>query len=250
MTSNSVHKVAFKTSCAHGLLMVCFFFLTTLVYVFFQTDSLSQAVGLFLVYLASVYVTVKFFLFKFLMQEGLVVGVENSEGFFLHTDSKAAIYWALLWRLITINIVYSFVFKGFGASGIKPNFPETLVLVVLSSFLGVVWLLRHTYGSLRIFHESQLTLITAQTTVAESYTEGGYSTMFNNLFGGILGAAFAGFMILFFLGEMYWLWMSFKIGSFWMFFLGFTPPTMLVASVVGAYGLIFGLPQWVFQLFG
>ncbi len=179
-----------------------------------------------------------------------MVGVENSEGFFVQTDSKAVIYWALLWRLITINILYSFIFKGLEASGFKPNIPETIVLVVLSSFLGVTWLLRQTYGSLKIFHERKLTLITTHTNVTESSTEGSNSTMFSNLLGIILTAAMFGSFILFTLGELYWLWMSFKIGSFWMFVFGFIPPTMFVAAVVGGYGLIFGLPQWVFQLFG
>ena len=230
--------------------MACFFFVFGLIHSYYPRDDLSQAAELFLVYCVSIYVAVKFFLFRFLKKEGLVVGLENSEGFFVQTDSKAAIYWALLWRLITINILCSFIFKGLGESGIKPNIPEAIVLMVLSSFLGVAWLLRQTYGSLKIFHEKELTLITTHTTVAESSTEKSNSTMFSNFFGGILGAAFVGLIILFSLGELYWLWMSFKIGSFWMFILGITPPTMLVTSVIGGYGLIFGLPQWVFQLFG
>lgn len=67
---------------------------------------------------------------------------------------------------------------------------------------------------------------------------------------GSLGFLVIGLYGLIAVGELYWLWMSFQIGSFWMFVFGFIPPTMIVAMFVGAYGLIFGLPDWVYNLFG
>ena len=67
---------------------------------------------------------------------------------------------------------------------------------------------------------------------------------------GSLGFLVIGLYGLIAVGELYWLWMSFQIGSFWMFVFGFIPPTMFVAMFVGAYGLIFGLPNWVYNMFG
>ena len=57
-------------------------------------------------------------------------------------------------------------------------------------------------------------------------------------------------MLLIPLGELYWLWVSIQIGSFWMFVFGLAGPLVLIAAPVGAYGLFFGMPQWVFNLFG
>ena len=52
------------------------------------------------------------------------------------------------------------------------------------------------------------------------------------------------------IGELYWLWMAFQLSSFWMFAMAFFPPTILVAAPVGAYSLIFGIPDWVIYRFG
>ena len=52
------------------------------------------------------------------------------------------------------------------------------------------------------------------------------------------------------IGELYWLWISIQIGSFWMFVFGLAGPLIIIAAPVGAYGLLFGMPQWVFNLFG
>lgn len=67
---------------------------------------------------------------------------------------------------------------------------------------------------------------------------------------GSLGLLFIAIYILFGLGELYWLWMAFKIGSFWMFVFGFVPPTLFIAALVGAYSLVFEIPAWVYNLFG
>jgi len=53
------------------------------------------------------------------------------------------------------------------------------------------------------------------------------------------------------LGGLYWLWMSIQIGSFLMFVVGIFPPsTIFVAAPVGAYSLLFGVPDWVLRVFG
>jgi hypothetical protein len=67
---------------------------------------------------------------------------------------------------------------------------------------------------------------------------------------GSMGVLFIGLYGLIALGELYWLWMSFQIGSFGMFLVGMIPPFIILAMFVGAYGLIFGLPSWVYSFFG
>lgn len=56
--------------------------------------------------------------------------------------------------------------------------------------------------------------------------------------------------ILFVLGELYWLWTAIQIGSFWMFICGIIPPFIVVTGTVGAWSLLFGVPDWVTGLFG
>lgn len=74
------------------------------------------------------------------------------------------------------------------------------------------------------------------------------------LFEGIFGAAAGVIIILFYLsygiGSVYWLWVSIQVGSFWMFLLGIAGPTIVVTGPIGAYSLIFGTPNWIFNTFG
>jgi len=76
----------------------------------------------------------------------------------------------------------------------------------------------------------------------------------NEFFEGIFGAAGVVVAILFYLsyavGSLYWLWISIKIGSFLMFFLGIAGPLVILTGPVGAYALIFGTPDWIFNTFG
>ena len=67
---------------------------------------------------------------------------------------------------------------------------------------------------------------------------------------GLLNTVLIGLMMLVPIGELYWLWTAIQIGSFWMFVFGLAGPLIIIAAPVGAYGLLFGMPQWVFNLFG
>ena len=49
-------------------------------------------------------------------------------------------------------------------------------------------------------------------------------------------------------GDIYWLWMAIQIGNFWMFLLGLIPPIALFTGPVGAYSLLFGMPDWLINL--
>mgnify|MGYP005990658339 FL=1 len=74
------------------------------------------------------------------------------------------------------------------------------------------------------------------------------------LFIGIFGASagivglivFASYTV----GSIYWLWLSFQLGSFWMFFIGIAGPTIIFSGPVGVYSLIFGPPDWLINTFG
>lgn len=56
--------------------------------------------------------------------------------------------------------------------------------------------------------------------------------------------------ILFGLGDLYWLWMAVQIESFWMFVIGLFLPAAIVTGPVGAWSLLFGIPNWIHSLFG
>lgn len=58
------------------------------------------------------------------------------------------------------------------------------------------------------------------------------------------------FFFVFAIGDLYWLWISIQIGSFVMFILGMIPPLVIVTGPVGAYSILFGVPDWVFSWFG
>ena len=56
-------------------------------------------------------------------------------------------------------------------------------------------------------------------------------------------------MLFLMVGDLYWLWTAIQLGSFWMFVLGLVPPFVVVGTVVGAWSLFFGVPEWVFSMF-
>lgn len=53
------------------------------------------------------------------------------------------------------------------------------------------------------------------------------------------------------IGSLYWLWIAIQLGSFLMFVLGVFPiTTIFLAMPVGAWSLLFGVPDWVINVFG
>jgi len=65
----------------------------------------------------------------------------------------------------------------------------------------------------------------------------------------LMGAAFLIGMLLVSIGGLYWLWVAIQIGSFSMFVIGVIPPLFIFTAPVGAWGLLFGMPSWVFAMF-
>ncbi len=65
----------------------------------------------------------------------------------------------------------------------------------------------------------------------------------------ILGSGFAvAFYALYMLigiGGIYWLWLAIQIKSFTMFILGIFPLSFIFTAPVGAYSLVFGMPNWI-----
>jgi hypothetical protein len=64
--------------------------------------------------------------------------------------------------------------------------------------------------------------------------------------GGAFGLVLVG---LFSLGGLYWLWMAVQIGSFGMFVVGIFPLTAVLTAPIGAWSLLFGLPDWIYNIF-
>ncbi|MDB0013217.1 hypothetical protein N9F22_00060 [Alphaproteobacteria bacterium] len=74
--------------------------------------------------------------------------------------------------------------------------------------------------------------------------------LLEGIFGAVAGVVGILFMLSYSIGVIYWLWISIQVGSFWMFLLGIAGPTVVVTGPIGAYSLIFGTPNWVFNTFG
>jgi len=70
------------------------------------------------------------------------------------------------------------------------------------------------------------------------------------LFNGSMGIVFTSLFILIGLGDIYWLWMAFKLGSFVMGVIGLFPLFFIITGPVGAWSLLFGMPSWVINMFG
>jgi hypothetical protein len=70
------------------------------------------------------------------------------------------------------------------------------------------------------------------------------------IFGGLASIVIFAIWAVIAAGGLYWFWMAIQIGSFVMFVIGCFPPTgLLFATPVGAWSLLFGIPDWIFDWF-
>lgn len=74
--------------------------------------------------------------------------------------------------------------------------------------------------------------------------------MINQLYEMIGGVGVFVLAILIPLGGLYWIWMAIQLGSFVMFILGVLGPAVIITAPIGAYSLIFGMPDWIRAVFG
>src|SRR5260221_7474190 len=58
-----------------------------------------------------------------------------------------------------------------------------------------------------------------------------------------------GALKLFLLANMYWLWLSLKLGSLSMFVVGLIPVSWIVTGPVAVWALLFDVPKWVLHTF-
>ena len=52
-----------------------------------------------------------------------------------------------------------------------------------------------------------------------------------------------------FLANMYWLWLSVKLGSISMFLVGIVPVSWVVTGPLGIWAFFFDVPHWVLTTF-
>ncbi|MTH66726.1 maltose ABC transporter permease [Paracoccus shanxieyensis] len=52
------------------------------------------------------------------------------------------------------------------------------------------------------------------------------------------------------LGDLYWLYSSIQIGSFFMFVLGLLGPIAFLTGLIGGFALLFGWPDFILSIFG
>ncbi|AVV83762.1 hypothetical protein [Shewanella putrefaciens] len=69
------------------------------------------------------------------------------------------------------------------------------------------------------------------------------------IFSSGLSISFYLFYMLLSVGALYWLWMAIQLKSFLMFLVGLFPFFMIITGPVGAYSLLFGTPEWVYNWF-
>jgi hypothetical protein len=199
-------------------------------------------------FLFSCYITVIKFLPKKMIKESLHLWNQSKESY---EDPGFSLFWGWIWRWFVITVLMSFpigMLKTSDSSNEYNYLIFDLIILLICSFLAMAWLLKQQYGSLRVvsLEKEDWELVTT----ADGKREGNMFKKLSELTTGALGFVFIGIYILLAVGELYWLWMSFQIGSFGMFLVGMIPPFIILAMFVGAYGLIFGLPSWVYSFFG
>lgn len=54
----------------------------------------------------------------------------------------------------------------------------------------------------------------------------------------------------FWVGLLYWWWIAYDLGSWWMWGLSLFPPFTVVAVLTSIWSMYLGIPAWVFAHFG
>lgn len=250
-----MNKVAFKTTIAFVGILLFLGIVSGLLSGYLGGHEGGRSLLIFVSFFLACYLAIRFFFFRYLRLEGFVVATESNEVGLVVSKRRWPIYWGFVWRLLVLGMISKSLSNSLFSNAEPLELAGQFLLVAFLCYLAIQWVLRQSYGRLRILsQEATLGLVESvlpDAKVVQAQAMGAsMKDRFAGLFGGVLGLSVLMLYGLMAIGELYWLWMSFKIGSFWMFVFGLFPPTMLVASVVGAYGLVFELPYWVYDLFG
>lgn len=70
------------------------------------------------------------------------------------------------------------------------------------------------------------------------------------LFETAMGMVLFGLYSLVGIGSLYWLWMAIQLESFMMFVVGIFPLFIIITAPIGTWSLLFGIPDWVYNIFG
>ncbi len=242
-SDKNLHRMAFRlTLYLVGFLLVPIFAGAFLIPRF--PDNVALLAIFIISILVAVYWAIKRAITRILPAEGLqIVGRDN-----LYVEPKNAVWaftWGMYWRATATNVVTDAVASTLGSTSNSAT-SFSFVLVLISWYVSALWLFKYQYGDLKVISADEPVLIQSS---GSPKNEGNVMSKVSDFFTTGLGFLGVGLYILFPLGELYWLWMSFKIGSFWMFVLGLFPVTMIPAAIVGAYGLVFGMPSWVYSWF-
>ena len=73
---------------------------------------------------------------------------------------------------------------------------------------------------------------------------------FAALFGSALAIISIALYVGGFVGWCWWMWVAIQVGSFGMFVFGLLGPIALVASLLGLWSLLFGMPLWLIHMIG
>ena len=238
-----LHRIAFRLT----LYLIGFSLVPIFAGVFLiprSPDSVALLVLFVIAILLAVFFAIKRAVIKALPAEGMqIVGRDN-----VYIDPKNAVWaftWGMYWRATVTSVVTEAIATALGSAA-NAGTRLSFVLALIGWYVSALWLFKYQYGQLRVVPSDQPVLIESYDTPKN---EGNVMTKISVFFTTVLSFLGMGLLLLFPLGGLYWLWMSFKIGSFWMFALGMFPLTMIPAAIVGAYGLIFGMPSWVYNWF-
>lgn len=149
--------------------------------------------------------------------------------------------WGYIWRIVILRSITQQFFQQDSYTNFFANFSIELLI----SFASLYWLLKYPYGETDVYSIEE----NNQVTEIDEAIKISFKEKMQGLFTETFGIIFIAVFSLYSIGNLYWLWMSFKVGSFLMFVLGVFPPTMILCGVIGGYSLIFGLPVWVINLF-
>lgn len=249
--NSAVFRLSFHTSCAFTIISILLTVIVTLISIGLKLETFYRDFFILIGLILSVHLAITYSLKKRLVNEFLAI-VDTSKDMLEQSRFRLGLSFGFIWRWMVLSIVTNFIFlisdistyMSSSASFIEPIY---LIIFFAVTFLSFVWLFRQPYGSLKLVPFDEHGLQARH----DSGTDRRFSMFdkFGTLIGGAFGIVAIGFYILFSIGGLYWLWMAIQIGSFAMFALGVIPPFLLFTALIGGYGFIFGMPDWVYQWF-
>uniref|UniRef100_UPI0040476567 hypothetical protein n=2 Tax=Polynucleobacter sp. TaxID=2029855 RepID=UPI0040476567 len=191
-----MNKVAFKTTIAFVGILLFLGIVSGLLSGYLGGHEGGRSLLIFVSFFLACYLAIRFFFFRYLRLEGFVVATESNEVGLVVSKRRWPIYWGFVWRLLVLGMISKSLSNSLFSNAEPLELAGQFLLVAFLCYLAIQWVLRQSYGRLRILsQEATLGLVESvlpDAKVVQAQAMGAsMKDRFAGLFGGGTGSWFS-----------------------------------------------------------